>query len=75
MLVRYFTEKYARRMNRHIETIPSATMEVLAGYAWPSNVRELENLIERAVILTRGTNLEIPLPGCPPRQTLQRLSR
>jgi len=60
-LVRYFTQKYARRMNRRIETIPSATMEVLAGYGWPGNVRELENLIERAVILTRGTALEIPL--------------
>jgi formate hydrogenlyase transcriptional activator len=60
-LVRYFTQKYARRMNRRIETIPSASMEVLVGYAWPGNVRELENLIERAVILTRGTSLEIPL--------------
>jgi formate hydrogenlyase transcriptional activator len=60
-LVRYFTQKYARRMNRRIETIPSATMEALASYAWPGNVRELENLIERAVILTRGTSLEIPL--------------
>ncbi len=60
-LVRYFTQKYARRMNRPIETIPSAAMEALTGYAWPGNVRELENLIERAVILTRGTGLEIPL--------------
>jgi formate hydrogenlyase transcriptional activator len=61
MLVRYFTQKFARRMNRHIETIPTAAMEVLTSYAWPGNVRELENLIERAVILTRGTALEIPL--------------
>ncbi len=60
-LVRYFTQKYARRMNRRIETIPSAAMDALASYAWPGNVRELENLIERAVILTRGTALEIPL--------------
>jgi len=60
-LVRYFTQKFARRMNRHIETIPSAAMEALTSYAWPGNVRELENLIERAVILTRGTALEIPL--------------
>ncbi len=43
-LVRYFTQKYARRMNRRIETIPSAAMEALTGYAWPGNVRELENL-------------------------------
>jgi formate hydrogenlyase transcriptional activator len=60
-LVRYFTQKYARRMNRRIETIPPATMEALASYPWPGNVRELENLIERAVILTRGTALAIPL--------------
>jgi formate hydrogenlyase transcriptional activator len=60
-LVRYFTQKYARRMNRRIESIPSAAMEALTAYAWPGNVRELENLIERAVILTRGASLEIPL--------------
>jgi len=60
-LVRYFTQKYARNMNRRIETIPTATMEALTRYAWPGNVRELENLIERAVILSRGTTLEIPL--------------
>jgi len=61
MLVRYFTQKYARRMNRRIDTIPSAAMDALTNYAWPGNVRELENLIERAVILTRGTSLEIPM--------------
>jgi formate hydrogenlyase transcriptional activator len=60
-LVRYFTQKFAQRMNKHIKTIPSVAMEALVGYAWPGNVRELENLIERAVILTRGTSLEIPL--------------
>jgi formate hydrogenlyase transcriptional activator len=60
-LVRYFTQKYARRMNRRIDAIPSAAMDALTNYAWPGNVRELENLIERAVILTRGTSLEIPL--------------
>jgi len=60
-LVRYFTQKYSRRMNRRIETIPQAAMEALIRYAWPGNVRELENLIERAVILTRGTTLQIPL--------------
>jgi formate hydrogenlyase transcriptional activator len=61
MLVRYFTQKYARRMNKRVESIPTEAMEVLVAYAWPGNVRELENLIERAVILTRGTSLEIPL--------------
>jgi formate hydrogenlyase transcriptional activator len=61
-LVRYFAQKYARRTNKRIESIPSETMEVLAGYSWPGNVRELENLIERAVILTRGAGLQVPLP-------------
>jgi formate hydrogenlyase transcriptional activator len=60
-LVRYFTQKYARRMNKRVESIPTETMDALAAYGWPGNVRELENLIERAVILTRGTSLEIPL--------------
>jgi formate hydrogenlyase transcriptional activator len=60
-LVRYFAQKYARRMNKRVESIPADAMEALVRYAWPGNVRELENLIERAVILTRGTSLEIPL--------------
>jgi formate hydrogenlyase transcriptional activator len=60
-LVRYFTHKYARRMNKRVESISTETMDALAAYGWPGNVRELENLIERAVILTRGTSLEIPL--------------
>ena len=61
MLVRYFAHKFSRRMNRHIETIPAATLSALAEYSWPGNVRELENLIERAVILSSGTSLDIPL--------------
>ena len=59
-LVRYFTQKYARRMNKPIDNISQQTLEALTRYAWPGNVRELENLIERAVILTRGSTLEIP---------------
>jgi formate hydrogenlyase transcriptional activator len=59
-LVRYFTQKYARRMNRRIETIPQVSMDAMIRYAWPGNVRELENLIERAVILTSGSALQIP---------------
>ena len=61
LLVRYFTQKYARRMNRPIETIPTEAMEALTNWNWPGNVRELENLIERAVILTRGAVLHVPL--------------
>ncbi|MGO8816002.1 MAG: sigma 54-interacting transcriptional regulator [Terriglobia bacterium] len=62
LLVRYFAQKHARRMDRHIETIPTEEMEALAMYHWPGNVRELENLIERAVILSRGSVLHVPLP-------------
>ncbi|MBI4400239.1 MAG: sigma 54-interacting transcriptional regulator [Nitrospirae bacterium] len=61
LLVRYFAQKFARRMNRHIETIPTETMTALSRYHWPGNVRELENLIERAVILSQGTDLHVPL--------------
>ena len=61
-LVRYFAQKFARRMNKHIETIPTDTMTALSRYHWPGNVRELENLIERAVILSQGTELHVPLP-------------
>ena len=60
-LVRYFTQKYSRLMNKHVEHIPSDAMDALVRYAWPGNVRELENMIERAVILTRGATLQIPL--------------
>ena len=61
LIVRHFVDKYAQRMNRHIETIPSKTMEVFTNYAWPGNVRELQNFIERAVILSPGTSLRAPL--------------
>jgi len=60
-LVRYFTQKFARRMNKRVETISQETMDALVRYPWPGNVRELENLIERAVILTRTSTLQIPL--------------
>jgi formate hydrogenlyase transcriptional activator len=61
LIVRHFVEKYARRMNRHIETIPARTMEALTTYSWPGNVRELQNFVERAVILSPGTSLRAPL--------------
>jgi formate hydrogenlyase transcriptional activator len=66
MLVRYFAQKFSRRMDKRIETIPAATLKALAEYSWPGNVRELENLIERAVILSSGTSLDIPLPELRP---------
>ncbi|MGQ0557226.1 MAG: sigma-54-dependent Fis family transcriptional regulator [Nitrospiraceae bacterium] len=61
LLVRYFTQRLARRMEKRIERIPSDAMEVLCRYPWPGNVRELENFIERAVILSQGTELSVPL--------------
>ena len=61
LLVRHFTQKYAQRMNRGIESIPTETMQALTRWSWPGNVRELENLIERAVILSRGAVLNVPL--------------
>src|SRR5205809_3190165 len=60
-LVRYFVQKFARRMNKPIDTIPVKAMIALTEYHWPGNVRELENFIERAVILSRGAELQLPL--------------
>jgi formate hydrogenlyase transcriptional activator len=62
LLARHFTQKYARRMGKHIETIPAGTMERLMRWHWPGNVRELENLIERSVIMTGGSALAVSLP-------------
>jgi formate hydrogenlyase transcriptional activator len=61
LLVRYFVRKFARGMDRGIETIPTETMNSLINWPWPGNVRELENFIERSVILTEGTALRAPL--------------
>jgi formate hydrogenlyase transcriptional activator len=60
-LVRHFTQHFARRMGRRIETIPSVVMDALVGYSWPGNIRELQNVIERAVILSSGPALQVPL--------------
>jgi len=60
-LVRHFVQKFARRMNKQIEIIPTATMNALISWDWPGNVRELENLMERSVILTEGRVLNAPL--------------
>jgi PAS domain S-box-containing protein len=61
LLVKYFVSQHARRMNRHVETIPPETMQALVRWRWPGNVRELENFIERAVILSPGPVLRAPL--------------
>jgi formate hydrogenlyase transcriptional activator len=61
LLVRYFANKYARRMNKRIERIPVDTIAALSRYPWPGNVRELQNFVERAVILSPGEELMAPL--------------
>jgi len=61
LLVRYFLANHSKRMGRHVETIPSETMDALTRWHWPGNVRELENFVERSVILTPGRVLRSPL--------------
>ncbi|HEY2120206.1 MAG TPA: sigma 54-interacting transcriptional regulator [Candidatus Acidoferrum sp.] len=61
LLVRYFTQKYGRRMEKQIESIPAGAMQKLSDWHWPGNIRELENFIERSVILTQGSALQVPV--------------
>ena len=61
LLVHFFAQKFAQRMKKPIERIPTETIAALTRYSWPGNIRELQNLIERAVILSRGSVLEVPL--------------
>jgi formate hydrogenlyase transcriptional activator len=61
LLVRYFVQRLAQRMDKHIETIPNSTMAALSRWKWPGNVRELENFLERSVILTEGSVLRVPM--------------
>ncbi len=61
LLASYFVERFAKQMQKKIDSIPAAVMKSLIAWDWPGNIRELENLIERAVILTRGRSLEAPL--------------
>jgi len=60
LLVRHFVQQFSRRISKVIDTIPSETMTTLVKYPWPGNIRELQNVIERAVILTKGPILNIP---------------
>jgi formate hydrogenlyase transcriptional activator len=60
MLARFFTQRFAQRMGRRIDTIPTAVMDALVRYPWPGNIREMQNLLERAVILSPGPALHIP---------------
>jgi PAS domain S-box-containing protein len=61
LLVEHFVQKFSRRMNKSITSVPKKTMDALLGWEWPGNVRELENFIERSVILTQGSVLVAPL--------------
>ena len=61
LLARHFVAKYAAKMDRPINTIPPETMQALMAWHWPGNIREMENFIERSVILSRGTTLRAPL--------------
>jgi formate hydrogenlyase transcriptional activator len=72
LLVRHFTQQFARRMKKVMETIPSAAMDALCRYHWPGNIRELQNVIERAVIISTGpvlsvdvSDLKFPNAGSP----------
>jgi formate hydrogenlyase transcriptional activator len=76
LLVRYFVDKHSRRLYRKIETIPPEVMRALTRWDWPGNIRELENFIERAVILTKGpvlraslAELEFPAEANPPESS------
>jgi formate hydrogenlyase transcriptional activator len=60
-LVQYFTQRYSSRMNRQITTVPNETLRALGEWSWPGNIREMENFIERSVILSTGPVLEAPL--------------
>jgi formate hydrogenlyase transcriptional activator len=75
LLVNYFVSKLCRRMRKQITSIPRQAMEMLTNYQWRGNVRELANFIERAVIVTRGQELEIPIVALrPPSETVVAVS-
>ena len=60
-LIEHFVLKFAAQMKKSITSIPSKTMEMLVRWDWPGNIRELENFVERSVILTPGSVLQAPL--------------
>ena len=81
LLVRHFTEQFSRRMKKVMETIPSATMDALCRYQWPGNIRELQNVVERAVIISTGpvlsvdvSDLRFPIDGRTVEQSASRKS-
>jgi formate hydrogenlyase transcriptional activator len=71
LLIRYFAQKYAKRLNREIEEIPTATIAALTKYDWPGNIRELQHIIERSVILASGRVLRVAIPQSTPTDVMQ----
>jgi formate hydrogenlyase transcriptional activator len=65
-LVRYFVQKFSRSLNKAVAYIPAEAMDALAAYSWPGNIRELENFIERAVLLSPGKELRVPVSELKP---------
>lgn len=70
LLVRYFVQKFSRRLNKTVAYIPAEAMDALLDYAWPGNIRELENFIERAVLLSPGKELRVPISELKPATLL-----
>ncbi|NYF52103.1 sigma 54-interacting transcriptional regulator [Tunturiibacter gelidoferens] len=68
-LVRHFAQHFARNMSKEIDTISTETMNSMVSYPWPGNIRELQNVIERAVILSKGPELQVPLAGLKTKPT------
>jgi len=66
LLVRYFVQNFSRRLNKTVEYVPADAMDALVSYPWPGNIRELENLIERAVLLSPGKELRVPISELKP---------
>jgi formate hydrogenlyase transcriptional activator len=72
LLTRYFVQKHARRMGRRIETVPTEALKALTNYDWPGNIRELQNVVERSVILTSGLELQVSMPDFAARSAPER---
>jgi DNA-binding NtrC family response regulator len=66
LLAGYFMQKFARRLDKNIDSIPADTMNFLMNSDWPGNVRQLENLIQLSVVLSEGPELRVPPVGLAP---------
>jgi formate hydrogenlyase transcriptional activator len=62
LLTRYFVQKHAQRLDRKVDRIPTQALDALVNYDWPGNIRELQNVIERSVILSNGPELRVDMP-------------